>query len=80
MSEKGGSMMTENIVQKKYKFNYQINTSSCMACAACEAECLDGAVFIDDSVHYAIDQERCIRCGKCFRACPIKAIERIMND
>ena len=71
--------MTEASGQKKYKFSYQIIASQCMACAACEVECKDGAVFIDDTVNYAIEQEICIRCGKCFRACPSKAIERVMN-
>lgn len=64
---------------KKFKFNFQINAANCMACAACELECKDDAVFVDDTVNYAINQDNCKRCGKCFRACPSGAIERIAN-
>jgi hydrogenase-4 component H len=48
-----------------------------MSCAACEVECRFGAVFVDDTVHYAIDMDNCTRCGKCFRACPSDAIAKI---
>ncbi len=65
--------------KKKFKFDYRINAAACMACAACEWECKDNAVFVDDTVNYAINPNNCNRCGKCFRACPCGAIERIMN-
>ena len=64
-------------VKKKYKFSYQVSPDTCMSCAACEVECRFSAVFVDDTVHYAIDLENCTRCGKCFRACPSDAIAKV---
>jgi hydrogenase-4 component H len=62
--------------KKKFKFSFSINPAECMACAACELECRDGGIFIDDSVNYAINQDNCNRCGRCFRACPTGAVVR----
>ncbi|MEW6426080.1 MAG: 4Fe-4S binding protein [Bacillota bacterium] len=68
-----------NAAKKTYKFSYQINRALCMACAACEWECRDGGIYIDDTVNYAINLENCTRCGRCFRACPTGAISRMNN-
>ncbi|MCL5056400.1 MAG: 4Fe-4S binding protein [Actinobacteria bacterium] len=62
---------------KKFKFSFQINAQDCMACAACELECKDGAIYVDDNVNYAINQDNCKRCGKCQRACPSGAVLKI---
>ncbi|HUW63163.1 MAG TPA: 4Fe-4S binding protein [Spirochaetia bacterium] len=64
---------------KKYKFMFRINPDTCMSCAACELECRDDAVYVDDTVHYAINVEHCTRCGRCSRACPADAVARINN-
>lgn len=64
-------------VKKKFKFSYQINPDACMSCAACELECRDNGIFIDDNVQYAINLDNCNRCGRCFRACPSNAIAKI---
>lgn len=66
--------------KKKYKFYYGISPDKCMSCAACEIECKFNAVYINDDVYYAIDVSNCTRCGKCFRACPVGAVERIMDN
>lgn len=65
---------------KKYKFMYRINPEVCMSCAACELECRDGAVYVDETVHYAINVENCTRCGRCSRACPSTAVDRIATN
>lgn len=69
--------MTEK--KKKFKFSFEINTGACMACAACELACNDGAIFIDDAANYGINKESCTRCGRCFRACWPDAIAKIPN-
>ncbi|MBF7084550.1 4Fe-4S binding protein [Desulfallas sp. Bu1-1] len=68
--------MTE---KKKFKFSFVLDQSLCMACAACELECREGGIYIDDSVNYNINPNNCNRCGRCFRACPTGAISRVNN-
>ncbi|WP_018086554.1 4Fe-4S binding protein [Desulfurispora thermophila] len=63
---------------KKFKFDYEINEAVCMACAACELECRDNAIVVNDSATaYAINKDSCKRCGRCFRACPAGAVVKI---
>ena len=50
-------------------------TSSCMGCVAhpCHSVCPKGAISMVDGKS-VIDQEKCIRCGKCKEVCPYDAI------
>lgn len=69
--------------KKKYKFDYEIISDACMDCATCWYVCTheggSGAVVVryNGSACYSIDKDTCIRCGRCFRACPVKAVEKI---
>ena len=53
---------------------YEI-TSSCMGCVAhpCQSVCPKGAISMVDGKS-VIDQEKCIKCGKCKDVCPYDAI------
>lgn len=64
--------------KKKFKFDFQINPEACMACAACEYDCRDNAIYVDDNANYAINQDNCSHCSRCFRACPADAVLKIM--
>ncbi len=50
-------------------------TNNCRGCLAhpCVQVCPKGAVSIIDGVS-VIDQEKCIKCGRCIQACPYNAI------
>ena len=50
-------------------------TESCQNClaASCQKVCPKGAISIRNSRSY-IDLDKCIRCGKCAKACPYNAI------
>jgi len=65
--------------KKKFKFSFTLDPVLCMACAACELECKDDGIFINDNVAYDINADNCTRCGKCFRACPAGAIAKVTN-
>ena len=53
-------------------------TDNCRGCFArpCEWNCPTKAVSVE-RMHAAIDNARCIRCGKCSQACPYRAIVEV---
>ncbi|HAF17049.1 MAG: 4Fe-4S binding protein [Thermacetogeniaceae bacterium] len=71
--------------KKKYKFTFKIVQDLCMDCASCWYVCTyeGGSEAIDVSYNggafFVIDEGSCIRCGRCYRSCPVKAVERIKN-
>ena len=54
-------------------------TDSCQGCIShpCMAVCPKDAIFLDKDKHCVIDQEKCIKCGKCVSQCPYHAISKI---
>ena len=48
----------------------------CMACAGCEWVCTANAIYIDDSLEYVLNPQKCKHCGDCFRACPTGALSK----
>ena len=39
--------------------------------------CPKDAIYLDKDKHCHIDQEKCIKCGRCFNQCPYHAISKI---
>ncbi len=56
--------------------------SLCVGCGACEAVCEKDAVHLSMNRHgflqAVVDEERCIRCGRCTEVCPLR--ERIAGN
>ncbi len=54
-------------------------TDSCQGCIShpCMAVCPKDAIYLDKEKHCHIDQEKCIKCGRCFNQCPYRAISKI---
>jgi [FeFe] hydrogenase (group B1/B3) len=54
-------------------------TDSCQGCLShpCMNICPKDAIYLDENKHCHIDQEKCIKCGKCFSQCPYHAISKI---
>ena len=54
-------------------------TNACQGCIShpCQAVCPKGAIRVDKDHHSVIDQDKCIKCGKCFNQCPYHAITKI---
>ena len=54
-------------------------TDSCQGCIShpCMNVCPKDAIYLDKDKHCHIDQDKCIKCGKCFSQCPYHAISKI---
>lgn len=54
-------------------------TDSCQGCIShpCQNICPKDAIYLDDNKRCHIDQEKCVKCGKCFSQCPYHAISKI---
>ena len=54
-------------------------TDSCQGCMShpCQAVCPKDAVYLDKEKHAVIDQDKCIKCGRCVNQCPYHAITKI---
>ena len=54
-------------------------TDSCQGCVShpCMNVCPKDAIYLDKFKRCHIDQDKCIRCGKCYNQCPYRAISKI---
>lgn len=63
------------MVQKSNRENIMITGGECVGCRSCEQVCPTGCiVFKPDEegfLYPKVEEEQCIRCGKCLRHCPV---------
>ena len=54
-------------------------TDCCQGCIShpCMAVCPKDAIFVDKDKHAVVDQDKCIKCGKCVSQCPYHAVIKI---
>ena len=54
-------------------------TDSCQGCIShpCMNVCPKDAIYLDKDKHCHIDQDKCVKCGKCYNQCPYRAISKI---
>jgi Fe-S-cluster-containing hydrogenase component 2 len=50
--------------------SYHIDPARCRACMICLRKCPVEAIAGGKNQIHVIDQEKCIKCGTCFEACP----------
>jgi NADH-quinone oxidoreductase subunit F len=51
-------------------------TDKCTGCTLCSRKCPTGAITGERKAQHVIDQEKCIKCGRCEEACNFNAILR----
>ncbi len=62
--------------------SYHINPDKCQACMICLRKCPVAAITGGKNQIHIIEQEKCIKCGTCFEACPPRfgAVNQIAGD
>ena len=62
--------------------SYYIDPAKCQACMICARKCPAEAIDGGKNKIHVINQDKCIKCGTCFAACPpkFKAIQKIISE
>jgi Fe-S-cluster-containing hydrogenase component 2 len=62
--------------------SYHIDPAKCQACMICRKRCPVEAISGGKNQIHVIDQDKCIKCGTCFEACPPRfgAINQICGE
>jgi NADH:ubiquinone oxidoreductase subunit F (NADH-binding)/ferredoxin len=73
----------QHIVDKKCRagkctklLRFTIIDEQCKRCRLCVKNCPSNAISGDRDKGYVIDQEKCIKCGRCFEVCKFEAVAR----
>jgi len=74
---------TQHIVDKKCRagkctklLKFTILDEMCKRCRLCVKNCSVNAISGDRDKGYVIDQEKCIKCGRCYEVCKFEAVAR----
>lgn len=57
--------------------HYEISEEKCVGCTVCARNCPVTCISGERRKAHVIDQDRCIKCGKCFQVCRFEAVERL---
>jgi len=61
---------------KRPRGTARLISGKCIACGArCESECQKDAITMNEKGEPIIDLEKCTRCRRCIKVCPVEAIE-----
>jgi NADH:ubiquinone oxidoreductase subunit F (NADH-binding)/(2Fe-2S) ferredoxin len=56
---------------------YEISEEKCVGCTACARNCPVNCISGERKKLHVIDQQRCIKCGRCFEVCRFEAVARM---
>ena len=60
----------------KNLFLFDIDPEQCTGCTVCRRKCPAEAITGEKKAVHAIDQDLCIKCGECYKACRFDAIKK----
>jgi Na+-translocating ferredoxin:NAD+ oxidoreductase RNF subunit RnfB len=55
---------------------YEIDVNACKGCTLCAKNCPVDAVTGEKKKVHTINQEICVKCGKCFESCKFEAVTK----
>ncbi len=71
-------LLRVGVRDKKKKTKPIVLADYCSGCGACAAVCSKGAISIEINCNgfrsYSINEEKCVRCGKCVSICPMISV------
>jgi NADH:ubiquinone oxidoreductase subunit F (NADH-binding)/NAD-dependent dihydropyrimidine dehydrogenase PreA subunit len=78
-----GEEYRQHIVDRKCRagkctklMHYEIDNAVCKRCKLCVVNCPVHCISGDREKGYVVDQEKCIKCGRCFEVCKFEAVVR----
>ena len=57
--------------------HYEISAAKCVGCTVCARNCPVTCIIGTRREPHVIDQDRCIKCGKCFEVCRFDAVKKM---